>query len=64
MVALPNDDLVEVALEGVDHMIRKPREIYIENGAGALTSVEIVDAEGVKQIVMLRDELLLPLPQR
>jgi Family of unknown function (DUF5335) len=23
----PNDDLVEVALEGLDHMIRKPREI-------------------------------------
>ena len=24
----PKDDLVEVALDGVDHMIPKPREIY------------------------------------
>ena len=28
----PNDDLVEVALEGLDHMIRKPREIYPRTG--------------------------------
>jgi hypothetical protein len=56
----PNDDLVEMALGGLDHMIRKPREIYVENGAGVLASVEIVDANGVKQIVKLRDQLLLP----
>jgi uncharacterized membrane protein (DUF373 family) len=60
----PNDDLVEVALEGVDHMIRKPREISVENGSGALTSLEVVDAEGVKQVVKLRDQLMLPSPLR
>jgi hypothetical protein len=48
------DDLVEVALEGLDHMIRRPREIYVENGVGALASLEIVDADGVKQVVRLR----------
>jgi hypothetical protein len=48
------DDLVEVALEGLDHMIRRPREIYVESGAGALASLEIVDADGVKQVVRLR----------
>jgi len=58
----PNDDVVEVALDGLDHMIYRPREIYLENGAGALTSLEIVDADGAKQIVKLKDELLLPAP--
>ena len=58
----PKDDLVEVALEGLDHMIRRPHEIYIENGVGVLTSIEIVDADGVKQIVRFKDELLLPPP--
>jgi len=58
----PKDDLVEVALEGLDHMIRRPREIYIESGAGTLSSIEIVGADGVKQIVRLRDQLLLPPP--
>jgi uncharacterized protein DUF5335 len=50
----PKDDLVEVAVEGLNHMIRKPREIYVESEAGALASLEIVDADGVKQVVRLR----------
>ncbi len=58
----PKDDLVEVALQGLDHMIRKPREIYVEDGAGVLASVEIVDADGVHQIVRLREPLALPPP--
>ena len=30
----PKDDLVEVALEGLDHLIHNPRDIYIEQGNG------------------------------
>jgi hypothetical protein len=60
----PKSDVLEVALEGVDHMIHKPREIYIDNGAQTLTSVEIIDAEGTEQIVRLRDPLMLPPPAR
>ena len=58
----PNDDVVEVALDGLDHLIYRPREIYLENGGGGLTSLEIVDANGVRQIVKLKDQLLLPAP--
>jgi hypothetical protein len=58
----PKDDLVEIALDGLDHMIRRPCEIYIDNGAGTLSSIEIVDADGVKQIIRFKDELLLPPP--
>jgi hypothetical protein len=60
----PRTDMIEVALDGLDHMIPKPREIYIDNGAQTLMSLEIVDAEGVKQIVKLRDPLMLPPPGR
>jgi hypothetical protein len=60
----PGDDLVEVALEGLDHMIRRPRDIYVEIGAGTLASIEIIDAGGIKQIVKFRDQLLLPPPGR
>jgi hypothetical protein len=56
----PKDGLVEVILEGLDHMIAKPREIYVEDGTAGLESVEIIDAEGIKQIVKLRDELVPP----
>ena len=58
----PNDDVVEVALDGLDHMIHRPREIYLDNGASGLTSLEIVDADGARQIVKLKDQLMLPAP--
>jgi hypothetical protein len=60
----PKDDIVEVALDGVDHLIRGLREIYLENGAEALTSIEIVDANDAKQIVKLKDKLMLPAPNK
>jgi hypothetical protein len=60
----PNDDIVEVALEGIDHMIAKPREIYLDNGSGTLSSIEIVDADGVRQIIKLKDQLMLPPPRQ
>jgi hypothetical protein len=58
----PNDDLVEVALEGLDHMIRKPREIYLEDWSRGLMIIEIVDADGIKQVVKLREPLMLASP--
>jgi Family of unknown function (DUF5335) len=59
----PRDDVLDIALDGFDHIIRKPREIYLDNGDAALTSLEIVDADGVKQIVKLKDRLTLPAPR-
>lgn len=58
----PGDDMLEIVLEGLDHMIRKPTELYVDHGAGGLNSMEVVDGDGVKQIVRLRDPLLLPPP--
>lgn len=57
-------DLVEVALDGLDHMIGKPREIWADVGVDGLLSLEVVDADGVRQVVRLRDPLMLPAPQR
>src|SRR5258708_26050893 len=57
-----HDDLVEVALERLDHMIRKPREIYLEDWIRGLTTIEIVDADGTKQVVKLREPLMLASP--
>ena len=54
------NDLIEIVLDGLDHMIRKPCDVYIEHNGVALSSVEIVDADHVKQIIKLRDPLLLP----
>lgn len=58
----PKDDLIEVALEGLDHMILKPQEVYVDQEAVLLNSMEVIDADGVRQIVRLRDPLMLPPP--
>ncbi|MDO8179964.1 MAG: DUF5335 domain-containing protein [Undibacterium sp.] len=54
------NDLIEILLDGLDHMIRKPCDVYIEQNGVALSSVEIIDADNVKQIIKLRDPLMLP----
>jgi hypothetical protein len=58
----PKDDIFEIALEGVDHLIHKPREVYVEENGLELSSLEVIDAEGVRQIIVLRDPLELPGP--
>ncbi|MGF6272387.1 hypothetical protein ABIB38_000743 [Massilia sp. UYP11] len=54
------NDLVEVLLEGLDHLIRHPRDIYINQEPAGLTSMEVIDADDVRQIIRLRDPLMLP----
>lgn len=54
------NDLMEVLLEGLDHLIVHPREIYVAQDAAGLTSMEVIDAEEVRQIIRLRDPLMLP----
>jgi hypothetical protein len=58
----PKDDLVEIALEGVDHLIRKPQEIHVDEGLIGIESVLIVSGDGVREIVKLRVPLMLPAP--
>jgi hypothetical protein len=58
----PKDDVVEIALEGVDHLIEHPREIYVDDNVNGIVSLEVVDAEGARQIVKLREPLALPAP--
>jgi hypothetical protein len=55
----PRDDLMEIALEGVDHLIRGRREIAVEEGPGGVTAMEIVDADQHRQIVRLREPLMI-----
>ena len=55
-----HDDIIEIALEQLDHQIRRPRELYFAEEAGWFTGVAIVDSEGARHIVMLREVPLLP----
>ncbi|HYD30345.1 MAG TPA: DUF5335 domain-containing protein [Azospirillaceae bacterium] len=56
------DDVLEVAAEGVDHLILHPREIQVEEEGGGLTALDVVDPDGNHQIVTLKAPLTLPPP--
>jgi hypothetical protein len=60
--ASPKDDLLSIALDGLDHMIPGPIEIHVDEGETGVTSFEVVDAAGVRHIVQLREPLILPAP--
>ena len=58
------DDIVEVVLEGLDHLIPNPREIYVDDDPLGLLTFEIVNADDVREIIRFRDPLALPAPAR
>ena len=55
----PKNDLLEVALEGLDHLISKPIELYVEEGHAGLESLSVLDGEGNRQIIRLKQPLIL-----
>ena len=54
------DDLLDVALDRTNHLIRHPKEIVVEEDSTGLKSVAVVDADGARQIVNLKTPLMLP----
>jgi hypothetical protein len=58
----PKGDVIEIALDPLDHLIHRPRELYLSVDDGALASLLVVDDEGIRQTVRWRDPLMLPKP--
>jgi hypothetical protein len=58
------DDLVDVALGNLDHLIRQPSEIFVQEGPLGVETITVATADGVKQILRLKDPLMLPAAQR
>jgi len=56
----PRKDILEIAVTGLKHMIRKPQHLVVEEDGGRLATLEIIDQDGISQIVRLREELILP----
>jgi hypothetical protein len=58
----PANDALKIMLDGADHLIFHPRELYLDFGNGGLQNLGILDRENAWQIVLLRDPLMLPCP--
>lgn len=56
------NDILEVLLEGWDHTIPNVRDVFVDHDGVNLNSVSITDADGVQQVIRLRDPAMLPPP--
>ncbi len=58
----PKNDVLVVMAEGVEHLIRHPKQIHVDQEWESLHSVEAVDADSNRHIILLKDALSLPAP--
>ncbi|GJJ04429.1 hypothetical protein RugamoR64_49670 [Duganella rhizosphaerae] len=54
------NDLLAIMAEGLDHMIRHPREVFVEREGVSLRSINAIDSDGASQIIRFREPLALP----
>ena len=50
----PKDDLLEVRVTGLDHLVGHPEEIYVDEEGGRLNRLQVVRRDGTREIVELR----------
>jgi hypothetical protein len=58
----PKNDVIDIVLEGLNHIIHKPQEVFVERQGLELSSLEVIDGDNLRQIIVLRDPLMLPPP--
>jgi hypothetical protein len=58
------NDVLELLIGDLDHLIRAPRELYFDDAPLGRMALQIVDANGVRQIVTLQYPPMLPSPDR
>lgn len=47
-------DALEILVENLDHLVLHPREIFVDEDRRGITAIEIIDREGVREIVEVR----------
>ncbi len=55
-----NDDVFSVDAANISHRVPKPKEIFVREQAGRLSSIEVIEQDGTKQIIELRPLPSLP----
>jgi hypothetical protein len=55
-----NEDIIEIALEGLDHIVYRPLAVYFDEGFSKQMVLHVIDNDGLRQTVMMRDPLMLP----
>lgn len=50
----PKDDLLEVLVTGLDHLVGHPEAIFVDEDHGRLDRLEVVRRDGTKELVEIR----------
>jgi len=53
------DDIIVLDLGDLNHVIQRPTEVDVAVEGGQVASIEVIDHEGIKHIVRLREPLAL-----
>jgi hypothetical protein len=56
----PVKDVLTILLEGIDHFVFQPKEVYLDFSLGGDVSLGILDKANAWQIVLLHDPIMLP----
>jgi hypothetical protein len=59
LVYEPKGDLLEIALDGIDHMVAHPQDVLVETSPRGIVGLEIVAEDGIRRIVKFLDPLSL-----
>ncbi len=56
----PKDDVLVVALEGAEHVVRSPREVSVDEDDSGIRAITVICAEQHRHIIRLKSPLALP----
>src|SRR5262245_34361057 len=60
LVYEPKKDTIEILLDGLEHMVHGPRQLFVEEPRFSCATFGVIDRTGALRIIRLRDPLLLP----
>ena len=55
----PNGDVLDVALDGPNHLIRKPQQIAVDETPAGISSVAVTSADGTSHIIRLKSPVMV-----
>ena len=56
----PKSDVLQLLLGDISHLVHGPRELYVDEELLGAVCLEVIDAEGIRQILTLREPPMLP----
>lgn len=53
------DDLFEVALKGLDHLIRRPEQFFVEENSSGISAMLVIDYDLARHLIQFKRPLML-----